>query len=337
MASFAFSVKEAKQFDLVAFLSHLGHHPQRIKGQDYWYLSPLRQEKTASFKVNRKLNVWFDFGAGQGGNLVDFGVLYFNCPVKELLQKLSNMGLPEGLRVYQPARVSNPLIIPSPEAGEKKETPSSRITILDTGPLRSPALLRYLQDRAIPVDLAKAHCQEVRYSLYGKTFYAIGFPNNEGGYELRNLHFKGSSSPKTVTFINNQAPDIAVFEGFFNFLSFLAIRQNAPQSATNYLVLNSLSFFQKSRPVLEQYQQINLYLDRDKAGQTCTEQALAISNQYKDGSELYAGYKDCNQFLIARQTKVLKQMEDVGKARSIYQQFKKGPDNPLGEKKRRLR
>jgi len=31
----------------------------------YWYLSPLREEKEASFKVNRKKNVWYDHGIGK--------------------------------------------------------------------------------------------------------------------------------------------------------------------------------------------------------------------------------------------------------------------------------
>jgi len=54
--------EQAKQIDMVDYLSSLNHHPQRVHHQDFWYLSPLREEQTASFKVNRTLNVWFDFG-----------------------------------------------------------------------------------------------------------------------------------------------------------------------------------------------------------------------------------------------------------------------------------
>ncbi len=55
--------------DMVEYLQKLGYQPQKIRNNDYWYLSPLRDEKTASFKVNRKLNAWYDFGLGQGGNI----------------------------------------------------------------------------------------------------------------------------------------------------------------------------------------------------------------------------------------------------------------------------
>ena len=84
-----FNCIEANRIDLVDFLSNLGYTPQKVRNNDYWYLSPLRNEKTPSFKVNRKLNVWFDFGEGKGGNLVDFGMQYFKCSVSEVLTRLS--------------------------------------------------------------------------------------------------------------------------------------------------------------------------------------------------------------------------------------------------------
>jgi len=46
------TVSEAKEMDMVRFLSDLGHEPSKIRNNDYWYLSPLRDEKTPSFKVN---------------------------------------------------------------------------------------------------------------------------------------------------------------------------------------------------------------------------------------------------------------------------------------------
>ncbi len=66
------SIEEAKQTDLVDYLSKSGHQPAKVRGNDYWYLSPLREEKTPSFKVNRKLNRWYDHGLGKGGNIIDW-------------------------------------------------------------------------------------------------------------------------------------------------------------------------------------------------------------------------------------------------------------------------
>ena len=45
----------ANQINLVEFLNLLGYHPQKITNQDYWYSSPLREEKEPSFKINKNL------------------------------------------------------------------------------------------------------------------------------------------------------------------------------------------------------------------------------------------------------------------------------------------
>ena len=83
------SIEEARRADIVDYLAKLGHEPSKIKGSDYWYSSPLRNEKTPSFKVNRKLNRWYDHGLGKGGNIIDFAILYNNCTIGEFLRQLS--------------------------------------------------------------------------------------------------------------------------------------------------------------------------------------------------------------------------------------------------------
>src|SRR5688572_33253369 len=85
------SIEEARQIDMIDYLSKLGYQPAKIRNYDHWYLSPLREERTPSFKVNKKLNRWYDHGLGKGGNMIDFAVQYHNCTVSELLRQLSNV------------------------------------------------------------------------------------------------------------------------------------------------------------------------------------------------------------------------------------------------------
>jgi hypothetical protein len=179
------------------------------------------------------------------------------------------------------------------------ETPTekSRIRILSEKDIQSPALIDYLHSRQIPVELAREHCREVDFELYGKKITALGFPNRSGGFELRNPNFKGSSSPKDVSFIDNRTEEIAVFEGFFTFLSFKVVNINHDAPLTNCLVLNSLSFFEKSRPLMEKYSQVHLILDNDTAGKKATMQALQWSDRYFDRSDFYAHHKDLNEWL----------------------------------------
>jgi len=281
------SCREAKEKDLVEYLAALGHQPQKIQGNDYWYLSPLHEEKTPSFKVNKKFNVWYDHSIGQGGNLVDFGILYYRCSVSEFLQKLSGNS---SFHQHQ---------FPLLDSSQQKEPANdkSRIKILSETSIESDALFQYLNHRKIPLEVADRFCRQVDFELYGKKITALGFPNRSGGFELRNATFKGSSSPKDISFIDNRTEQIAVFEGFFSFLSFATINQNLHAPLTNCLVLNSLAFFEKSRSLMEKYEQVHLVLDNDTAGKRCTVKALQWSDRYIDRSDFYGHHKDLNDWL----------------------------------------
>ena len=282
----------AKELDLVDYLASLGHEPTKVRNQEYWYLSPFREEKTPSFKVSRSLKVWYDHGAGQGGDLVDFGILYYRCTIPELLEKLSQYKPGASLSFQSPSTSKSFF------AGEKKDFPESMIVILDTRPLTDQDLVAYLGKRGIPLDIAQRFCLEVDFRLYGKQQTSIGFPNRSGGYELRSEHFKGSCAPKDLSFIDNGTEEVVVFEGFFNYLSFQAINKNKQAPLTNCLVLNSLSFLERSRPLMEKHSQIFLALDRDAAGMSHTKKALEWDrDKYIDRSDYYKGSKDLNEWL----------------------------------------
>src|SRR6478735_9663934 len=96
------AVEEVKNTDIVDYLATLGFKPSKISRNDYWFISPFRDEKTASFKVNRALNRWYDFGEGRGGNLIDFGILYFNCTVSDFLKQLPFTSVQNEARVSPP-------------------------------------------------------------------------------------------------------------------------------------------------------------------------------------------------------------------------------------------
>src|SRR5664279_2309304 len=132
---------------IVDFLAKLGHQPSKIKGNDYWYSSPLRNEKTPSFKVNRKLNRWYDLGLGIGENIIDFAILYNNCTIGEFLNQIS------GHFSFQ-----KPFTIL--EDNPPKINTENKINILREKPISSLLLLRYLHKRRIPIDIAEQYCVE---------------------------------------------------------------------------------------------------------------------------------------------------------------------------------
>jgi DNA primase len=276
------SIREAKEMDMVDYLSRLGYKPAKIRNADYWYLSPLRNEKTPSFKVNRRLNRWYDHGLGKGGNLIDFAIQFENCTIGEFLQKLNS-----------DFSFHTPIFHQAQEWKTEK-----KLNILQDYSISSFALLRYLEQRRIPIDIADQFCREVRYELNNKIYYGIGFKNDSGGYEIRNPYFKAGSSPKDITTIKNKGKEAIVFEGFFDFLSFMTIHKNQAANKSNFVILNSVSFFKKARPFMEQHEIIRLYLDRDSTGQNYSRYALSLSNKYKDESKLYEHYKDFNDWMM---------------------------------------
>jgi hypothetical protein len=139
----------------------------------------------------------------------------------------------------------------------------------------------------------------VLYLVGDKKYSAIGFKNNSGGYELRSEYFKGSSSPKYVTYFDNKANTITCFEGFFDFLTYQARHRSQGLPKTNILVLNSLSFFTRSLLLMEKHERVHLYLDNDNAGRECVEQAFERSRKISDESSLYKGYKDLNEWSVS--------------------------------------
>jgi hypothetical protein len=292
-----FTCDDAKQIDILDYLASLNHHPKKVHNQDYWYLSPLRDEKTASFKVNRQKQIWFDHGLGKGGDLIDFGTLYHNCSVSELLDRLSAFQSYPVLSFHPPSLSGSHSATHA--AGEKKESTDSKIVVLETRPLAAAHLLEYLEKRCIPLEVAGKYCQEVDFLLYSKLQTVIGFENKSGGYELRSENFKGSSSPKDVSVVGRKDEHLAVFEGFFSFLSFATVNKNKQAPLSNCLILNSVSFFEKSRPLMESFKHIHLCLDRDTAGKGYTKQALEWNQEkYIDRSDFYQGKKDLNEWLI---------------------------------------
>jgi hypothetical protein len=280
------TIREAKEMDMVSYLSKLGYEPQEKKGCNYWYISPLRDEKTPSFKVNFKMNRWYDWGEGRGGNFIDFGTLYHKCSVKEFLQRLAS----ESFNVVTHQK-------PSPTISSDDE--KGQIKVVSVRPIVSLPLLRYLQKRRIPQAIADQYCKEVNYRLNEKEYYAIGFKNNAGGYELRNEYIKSASSPKDITFVDNGSNALVTFEGFFNFLSYRAMYDKQEVPLRNFLILNSTSFFEKSLPLMQRHSSVHLYLDNDKTGQKFTQQGLDLSKEkFKDERGLYQKYSDLNDMLM---------------------------------------
>jgi hypothetical protein len=288
------SCGEARQIPIIEYLAKCGYQPQYIRGNNYWYLSPLHEESHASFKVNTRLNAWFDFGIGEGGNMIDLGIRLYKCSVKDFLPLLSS-----GSTHLSP---DAKMIITSTLGPKSPAAKENHIEILDVTELQTPAMVAYIKKRSISQPLAKAYCKEVRFAIAGKNYNAIGFANRSGGYELRNNWFKGSSSPKDITILknNNGKQAVCVIEGFMDFLSLLELRQ-LRRPETDVIILNSVALIGRSIEILKSYKDVFLFLNNDKAGQTAAEKLRQAGIKGINASEFYKGYNDVNEYLSAQQ------------------------------------
>ena len=315
------NIEDVKQIPIADYLHSLGYSPVKQQGNGLWYKSPLREEHEPSFKVNTDRNLWYDFGAGKGGNIIALAKeLYCSDSLPYLLNRIA-----EQTPHVRPVSFSFP---------QRRTEPSFQH--LEVRDLTHPALLRYLEGRGINIELAKRECKELHFTNNGRPFFAIGFPNMAGGYEVRNSFFKGCIAPKDITHIRQQGEPrekCLVFEGFMDYLSFLTLRmKNCPTmpdlDRQDYVILNSVSNVSKAIDVLHGYERIHCLLDNDEAGRKAYwELAGEFAGRIRDFSPNYNGYKDLNDYLcskpLSQSAEPMKQEKQVQSAKRMMQPPKK--------------
>lgn len=286
---------QAKRILLRDLLTALGREPHRETKGELWYLSPFRHETAPSFKVSMTGNAWYDFGLGKGGNIIDLAMHYFQ--VSSVAAALAELERCMGGAVSSAPPAPPPVLRPTIELKDS-------LTVRKIQPLQNTALTDYLQARGIPVEVAHPYLQEMYYTRAEKHFFALAFPNQSGGWELRNRYFKGSTGSKDISFIQpaglEASAAVMVFEGFMDYLSYLVWKKTV-QPSTPVIVLNSTAMAEKAITTIRDrgIQHIHLALDHDASGRVVTAQfQLQLSGLHvADQSALYTGYKDFNEFL----------------------------------------
>jgi len=279
------SCERARAFPIEKALAKLRHFPTRETEKEAWFLSPLRSETQASFKVCKKLNRWYDHGQGIGGNVIDLVCQINQCSVTSALELIKE-------------QIENSFFLHRQPILKGKELEADQpITILKIKEVAHPALEQYLQSRSISTETAKKLVNEVHYQFKGKNYFAVGLRNDSGGWELRNKYLKNSSSPKDITMIKNGCSKLIITEGMFDLLSLTEINKNLA-SEYDFLVMNSIGFLEKVKQISSHYRTIDLYLDNDTNGKLTTENLINHSNKFKDKSKLYEVFKDANEWLI---------------------------------------
>jgi DNA primase len=298
--------KQFNNIPLEEVLLSLGHLPTKQNEKETWYLNPFANESQASFKVDKRINLWFLHSEGLGGNNTDFIQKYFSYSVKEVLNWASAQNFSSFQKQIQTLFDKTKSIKPDYQIDEIKE-------------LQNTHLKNYLHERSLSSDIYP-YVKEIHFIMDDKKLYAIGFENISGGFELRNSFYKGAILSKDISILYPEAKKryscninsnlqniqsrinanvankkVAVFEGFMDALSFMELQKIF---TGDLLVLNSTSLLKKAIEQLKSYSEIYLFLDNDKAGKKCKAELQESFPQAKDHSSLYSQHKDLNDFLI---------------------------------------
>jgi len=292
--------KSVEGLSIVDFLSRLGYFPVKKSGREFFYHSMLREtgKNTPSFTVWDEGGKWMDHGGANhtgihGGGIVQLAMAYWpNQSYFEILQKIQYT-----FDHFEKAEI--PVFDSSKTADRETDNILEFSHSQQLG--RNYVLSRYLQERGVD-SVANGLLWEVYYcnKFYSdptKLFYAIGWKNEKDNWEISSPKgFKASIGNKDISIIRGKEDHLAIFEGFFDFLSWLKLtkKENLP----TVMVLNSVSLVKRAIERMREFNKIDLYLDNDEVGKQCTS-TIKVSYPYaNDRANIYSGYKDYNEMLM---------------------------------------
>ena len=187
-------------------------------------------------------------------------------------------------------------------AGQKEKPASRALVLISASPLQHPALLQYLRKRKIDPDIAAKYLSQIDFKppQGAESGVALGYPAGNG-FEARNALFKGFVGiGKNVTFHKGASQTkLMIFEDFMDFLSYLTMK-NLTEPDGDVLVLNSTALKTRALPFIEnpQYEEIQIFLDNDEAGNICAAYFLgaAKAENLADMRTHYPKHNDLNQW-----------------------------------------
>lgn len=307
------TIDEIKSVSIVQFLETEGFQYAYIHRGNYWYLSPFRAESSPSFNVSPTKNLWNDFGANSGGNIINLvqkmHPLWNNHQVLTYLEqqiKSHNLKYAEDYEAMTKEQQRINRWNQSQIVEKMKESKS--ITFIDRiCKLSHPNLKSYISQRRVDFEVAQDFCKEIHYHINDKHYYAIAFENIDGGMEIRNKYCKRSIGKKTISIIRTNGeshPECCIFEGLFDMLTYASLKkwmmdiQLYIECECDYIVLNSISNIKTALPYLQKYNVIHCYLDNDAAGAATMKKIKdEYSDKVIDESIRYRNFKDLNDVI----------------------------------------
>lgn len=279
---------------IVDFLQRLGFEPKKKSGHEFLYHSPIRDsDSVPSFTVNDTDGKWYDHGEGKGGNIIDLSILLFKeIDIKNIVGKINSMysGLDVG---------SYDLHVKYKDEPKEKVKKHEIINLKQLG--NNFAISSYLESRGILQEAVRSGLfEEVYYDFIDEKnqrtrYFAAGWKNDSGGYDLRNNYSKICIDKKDILTVKGNGQRFVLFEGMMNYLSAIALKEIRHQD--NAIILNTTAFTDRVIDILKrsEIKQPEIYFDNGKGGRKFTALIETEIPGALDKSYLYTGFDDFNE------------------------------------------
>ena len=271
----------------VSIESYMNREPVKRKNSYGLYYSPFRGEHNPSFKVDYRKNLWYDYGLGKGGSIIDLVMELEQCDFVMACEILED----GAFSFHRNGMTDSPIQL-------RSEIKIKNISV----PHTQGTLMQYCISRGISVSVVCANLKQIQYTNNDQEYYSLGMKNVLDGWEIAGLnHFKMVIGHKAYSIVKGEyRNELCIFEGIFDFLSSLMIGgRNTPK--TDCIILHSVVTIKQTRDILCNYDIIHSFLDNDEAGEKCYADLLMIVDKNKVTTyDFYQKYNDLNDYLLGK-------------------------------------
>lgn len=282
------NINQTKNIPLVEILENSNIFPVRITENRALYYALNRFEKTPSLSIELKKNRAIDYGTGKVYDAVSLIQEIHNCSVSDALKIISEKNFSSFQKQEKFENKTN-----------FKEKNYRILKVEDK--ITHPALIQYLQKRKVLEH--KKLLKEIHYEVKNKEgiwkkYFSVGFPNqHENSFEISSPIWKGCLGKKDIVLIENDSSIINIFEGFWDYFSFISLEKFHQNIKSDFIILNSLSLLNKLTN-FEKYITVFVWFDDDNVGKSCTK---LLENKFKN-------VKDCSEFYSKKNCKDLNEL-----------------------------
>lgn len=257
---------------LDAVLQALGHEPVARQGEELLY-APVFGAQTRNrfaFRVNSRLNTWYDSALGKGGKLIDFARSYWpELSDEDLAHRLGEIQCRSWRKIGRKDRPRR----------KRRAIKLPHYRIERIGPLGFDQPITDFLIRRGLWDDADLNLREVYYYRTDprgnrKNFCAAGWPTENGGWEVRAPNYTGCIGPRGMTFFSLSQLTLAIFPRYGDYLR---ARRDTCLLTVSVLVLNHADFLSASITRARQFERVLCYIDEKRDGdpalaKACTDQ-----------------------------------------------------------------